>query len=100
VDKTAYCCMPLSELELDGIESAGDIANISTSCRCVRATIVGYLHSPSESRDALRIDFLPEKAAAVSVPTRLVVEITITTTSGAARTLTVNVLETQELPHS
>jgi hypothetical protein len=94
--QTNYYCLPLSKLRLDGIDSAIDIAEIKSSCDCVRASVVGYRHSPSQVKDALRIDFVPEDAASTEmIPAKLAVEITITTFAGIVRTLTVNVLDTQ-----
>ncbi|MEZ6153535.1 MAG: hypothetical protein R3C09_25830 [Pirellulaceae bacterium] len=93
--QTNYYCLPLSKLRLDGIDSAIDIAEIKSSCDCVRASVVGYRHSP-RMKDALRIDFVPEDAASTEmIPAKLAVEITITTFAGIVRTLTVNVLDTQ-----
>ncbi len=94
--QTNYRCLPLAELGLDGVSSASDIAEITTSCQCVTANLVGYHDSPSQIAEALRLDFAPSKSSAGQhVPAHLAVEVTLQLKSGSTRALTVNVLETQ-----
>ena len=94
--QASYLCLPLTELGLDGVHAASDVAALSTSCACVHASLVAYHRSSTQSEDALRLDFTPDEPTdREHRPAHLAVEVTLQLSSGSQRTLRVNLLETQ-----
>ncbi len=99
--QASYLCLPLTELGLDGVRSASDIATVTTSCECVQASLLSYHHSSSRVEEALRLDFTPDEPTdGAHRPSHLAVEVTLTLTAGSQRSLRLNVLETQAVVHA
>lgn len=92
-----YICLPLTTLGVDEITSPSDVVSISTSCHCIKASIVGYYHNRSTINHALRLDFTSDSTTPADDVriARLAVEVVLKFASGSSKSLTVNVLETK-----
>ncbi len=99
--QASYLCFPLTELGLDGVRSASNIAAVTTSCECVQASLLSYYFSSSRVEDALRLDFTPYEATdGAHRPSPLAVEVTLKLTGGGQRTLRLNVQSVVHAPTS
>lgn len=91
-DRASCLCLPLSRF---GVSDRLDVKTISSSCDCVRPSLVRYRSSSTESADGVWLDFIPECADSVVAPEpkRLGIELTVTMVDDRTRTITVNFLQ-------
>lgn len=92
--EASYICVPLSQI---GVEDAGHIQRIESSCDCVRPIVTQFVDQNGRIVSALRLDFAPEGRNSPSVdqvaPVDLLsVELTFSTVDLAVMKVNVNFL--------
>jgi hypothetical protein len=96
-NRASYLCVPLSRFQITGDQNP--IA-VSTSCKCLTATIVSYQHDSTETARAVLLEFEPSIGTAIPEnPSSLAVTVKVALSSGEARELSVNFLHTRLADH-
>ncbi len=88
----SYVCFPLEKL---GIEAGREIVSITSSCECVRPSVVHYLQQSGVDGVAMRLDFIEDSKSRDKVdPIPLAVVITVQCASRAVQSVTIQFLHT------
>lgn len=92
-DRANYLCMPLSRM---GLSCSHKIKTLTSSCECVKPSVVQYLDSLSTTADGVLIEFVPDETTRGVAPqaVQLGIVLTLTLMSGETREFTVNFLHT------
>jgi hypothetical protein len=92
-NRASYHCVPLSRFQITGDQNP--IA-VSTSCKCLTATIVSYQLDSTDTARAVLLEFEPSIRTAIPEnPSSLAVTVKVALSSGEARELSVNFLHTR-----
>ena len=75
VDATlsSYICIPLART---GVDFASGIATLTSSCECVKPSLVKYINENKKWEDALRLHFVPDETVHSSSRLSVVVKMT------------------------
>jgi hypothetical protein len=89
-----YLCIPLSRCGDFGSE---EIDSISSSCGCVKPSLVRYAETPTSIADGLLLEINPDEAPSEGTPPpmQLGVEVRLFMVDGKTRRVTVIFVETQ-----
>jgi len=91
-NESSYLCFPLEKL---GIEVGKEIVSITSSCECVRPSVVRYLQRTGADGVAIRLDFIEDSKTRDKVdPISLAVVITVKFASRAEQSVTMQFLHT------
>ena len=93
-DRASYLSLPLSRF---GLSSPQSIESISSSCECLKPSLVRYADSSATTADGVLLEFIPDKPFddTTPQPTGLGVVITFSMSGGETRTATVSFLHTR-----
>ena len=95
-NEESYLCLPLEKL---GIDPAQEIVSVTSSCECVRPSVVRYLQRRSQEGVALRLDFVEDtqRQEHETSPCSLAVEIKLQFASGTEQSVTIQFLHTTQM---
>ncbi len=93
-DRASYLCVPLSRF---GLSSSQYIESISSSCECVKPSLVRYADSSTTSAEGVLLEFVADEPSAdpTPLPTALGVIVTCSMTGGETQAVTVSLLHTR-----
>lgn len=94
-DKANYLCIPLSRLGLTGDDV---VLSATSSCECIRPSIVTFHATSNTIGRALRVEFENKSDPNSSVPANLSVEVTLELERGALEVVMIQFLLTTESP--
>jgi hypothetical protein len=93
-ERTSYICIPVSWL---GEENGADIVDVTSSCECIRPTLVRYKAIGGETTAGVQCEFIPDDHtdAAIDQSMALAISITCHFSDGTNQVITINFVSTQ-----
>ena len=93
-DRTSYICIPVSWLDQ---EDRADIVDVTSSCDCIRPTLVRYKANGGETATGVQCEFIPDDRADAAIGQSIALAIAITChySDGTNQAITISFLSSQ-----